>query len=144
MGHAKQRTEDPEMARLIQEIMTPNVQIMRPDDTVQLAAKVMRDRDIGMVPVSDGKRIVGTVTDRDIALRAVAEGRDPKQATLSEIMSKGDPAWCYEDDSVEEASGVMSRRQVRRLLVLDHHQHLVGVVSLGDVALESDEFVAGR
>lgn len=121
---------------LLQEIMTPNVECVRPGDTLQEAARKMRDMDVGPMPVcGDGNRLIGMLTDRDITIRATAQGLDPKTARVQDAMSE-EVLWCYEDQEVSEAERMMQERQVRRMLVMDHDKHLVGIVSLGDVATE--------
>jgi CBS domain-containing protein len=98
----------------------------------------MKELDVGPLPVCDHDRIVGMVTDRDITVRAVAEGRDPKSTQVREVMTR-DVITCYEDEDVEAAARQMQSRQVRRILVLDHDQRLVGIVSLGDLAAETGD-----
>lgn len=118
----------------IREFMTPNVVVVGPDDTLQIAARKMRERDIGFLPVCDGQRLIGTLSDRDITVRAVAEGRDPKSTPVREFASP-QPVWCFDDQEVGEAAQRMQEKQVRRLMVLRREdKHLVGVVSLGDLA----------
>jgi len=123
--------------------MTRGVKTIRPEGTVQEAARIMKDLDVGPLPVCDGHRIVGMVTDRDITIRSTAEGKDPKAQSVSEVMT-GDAVACRQDDDVSEAARLMNERQVRRLLVLDDDNRLVGIVSLGDVATQSDEGTAGH
>ena len=118
----------------IRELMTPNVVVVSPDDTLQIAARKMQERDIGFLPVCDGQRLIGTLSDRDITVRAVAEGRDPKSTPVREFASP-QPVWCFDDQDVGEAARRMQEKQVRRLMVLRREdKHLVGVVSLGDLA----------
>jgi CBS domain-containing protein len=119
------------------EVMSTDVQTISPDDTIEEAAQEMRDGDFGLVPVVEDEQLVGVVTDRDIAIRAVAEGKDPS-TPVSEVMSGG-VVWVNEDDSVEDAARIMSEHQIRRLPVVDSEQHLVGIVSLGDFAVDSSE-----
>jgi len=117
----------------IKEIMTTDVEYVWPDDTLQEAALKMRDLDVGPMPVCDRDRIAGMLTDRDIAVRAVAEGRDPRSTRVRDAMTR-DIIFCYEDEDVEEAARLMQARQVRRILVLNRARRLVGIVSLGDLA----------
>ena len=121
----------------VSEVMSTDVQTVSPDDTIEEAAQEMRDGDFGLVPVVEDEQLVGVVTDRDIAIRAVAEGKDPS-TPVSEVMSEG-VVWVNEDDSVEDAARIMSEHQIRRLPVVDSEQHLVGIVSLGDFAVDSSE-----
>src|SRR3954469_15324114 len=116
----------------VREIMTPEVTIASPDDTVQKAAKLMEKIDSGVLPVGENDRLVGMVTDRDITVRAVAQGKSPSRCKVREIMSE-DVKYVYEDESVEDAARNMSELQVRRLPVLNREKRLVGIVSLGDV-----------
>jgi CBS domain-containing protein len=121
----------------VSEVMSTDVQTISPDDTIEEAAQEMRDGDFGLVPVVEDEELVGVVTDRDIAIRAVAEGKD-SSTPVSEVMSEG-VVWANEDDSVEDAARIMSEHQIRRLPVVDSEQHLVGIVSLGDFAVDSSE-----
>ncbi|MEJ2645113.1 MAG: CBS domain-containing protein [Gammaproteobacteria bacterium] len=114
--------------------MTTDFQIVGPDATVQQAARLMRDLDVGMIPVGDGQRLVGTITDRDIAVRAVAEGRDPAVTAVKHIMS-GDIVYCYDDDDVDGAARAMEARRIRRLVVVNHDDRPVGIVALADIAI---------
>jgi CBS domain-containing protein len=120
------------------EIMTRHPQIVRPDATVAEAASMMRRFDMGAIPVCDGSRLVGMLTDRDIATRSVADGRDPLLTPVRDVMSSG-VAWASEDDSVEQAARIMQEHQVRRLPIIDARKNLVGIVSLGDLAVDVDD-----
>jgi CBS domain-containing protein len=117
----------------VRDIMTTNVEFVRPDDTLKTAACAMKEHDIGLLPVCDGEQFVGMLTDRDIAIRAVSEGSDPKSTRVREIMTHNFIC-CSEDDDVDDAARIMRQRKVRRIVVLDHRQRLVGIVSLGDLA----------
>ena len=108
-----------------------------PDTAIREAAHAMREGNFGMLPVSENDRMVGAISDRDIAIRAVAEGKGP-ETKVRDIMSEG-ISWAYEDDSVDKAAKIMSERQVRRLPVVNRDKRLVGIVSLGDFAVESGE-----
>jgi CBS domain-containing protein len=121
----------------VSEVMSTDVQTISPDDTIEEAAQEMRDGDFGLVPVVEDEQLVGVMTDRDIAIRAVAEGKDPS-TPVGEVMSEG-VVWVNEDDSIEDAARIMSEHQIRRLPVVDSEQHLVGIVSLGDFAVDSSE-----
>lgn len=118
----------------LRDIMTRNVEIVSIDSSLKVAATKMRELDVGLIPVCDGDRLQGMVSDRDITIRATADGRDPVKTKVSEIMST-DIAYCLEDQEVEEAISLMEARQIRRLPVLDADKRLVGIVSLGDVAV---------
>lgn len=121
----------------LRDLMSRNVNVINPDTTIEEAAKKMRDGGFGMMPVGEDDRMIGTISDRDIAIRAVAEGKDPL-TKVREVMSEG-VTWVYEDDSVEDAAMIMSERQVRRLPVVNRDKRLVGIVALGDFAVESSE-----
>lgn len=117
----------------LRDIMTREVQVVCPDATLEDAAKIMQQLDVGPVPVCDGERLVGMLTDRDITIRATAQGKDPKSTTAREVMTP-DVVYCYEDQDVQEAARLMEEKQIRRLLVLNRDKRLVGIVSLGDLA----------
>lgn len=121
----------------LKEIMTPNPECVRPEATLQEAASRMRDLDVGPLPVcGENDRLVGMITDRDITIRAVAEGKDPKTATVRETMTE-DIIFGFEDQDLDDASRVMEQKQIRRLAVLNHDKRLVGIVSLGDIAKQA-------
>lgn len=122
----------------LSEVMSRNVQVVDPDCTLEEAAQMMKDLDVGGLPVCAGQKIEGYVTDRDIVVRGLAEGEDPKTCTVSNVMST-QIHWCYEDDTTENAGNLMRERQIRRLLVMDRNKKLVGIVSLGDLAMETEE-----
>ncbi|MBI3739863.1 MAG: CBS domain-containing protein [Chloroflexi bacterium] len=128
----------------IKEIMTRDVEIVHPDDTLQTAACKMRDRGIGLLPVMDGDELVGMVSDRDLIVRATAEGMSP-EATLGRDLMTSPVVYCYEDQDVKDAAETMVKNQIRRLAVLDHkNETLVGIVSLGDLAMNVDGKVSGE
>ena len=118
----------------ISKVMTREVKIASPDDTLQRAAQLMEEHDFGMLPVGENDRLVGMLTDRDIVVRAIAHGLGP-QARVRDVMSS-EVRYVYEDESVEDAARNMSELQVRRLPVLDRNKRLVGIVSLGDLAVK--------
>jgi CBS domain-containing protein len=117
----------------VADVMTRGVRTMSPSDTMQRAAKAMDELNVGVVPVCDGEKLVGMVTDRDIAVRGVAHGRSAESTQLTEVMSK-DPLWCFDDDPLEQAMEKMRDAQIRRLPVVDRDRHLVGILSMGDIA----------
>jgi CBS domain-containing protein len=122
----------------IRDVMTPDVEYVWPDDTLQEAAVKMKYLDVGPMPVCDRDRIAGMLTDRDITVRAVAKGLDPRSTRVREVMSHAVVS-CYEDEDTEDAARLMQERQVRRILVRNRHERLVGIVSLGDLATETDD-----
>ncbi|MDQ3140071.1 MAG: CBS domain-containing protein [Pseudomonadota bacterium] len=119
----------------IADCMTTEVEIVAPDQTIRDAAKLMLSADAGSMPICDGKRLLGMVTDRDIAIRAVAEGRGP-DTPVTDIMTDN-LLYCYDDQDVTEVARQMSEQQVRRLPVVDRNKDLVGIVSLGDLSGEA-------
>jgi CBS domain-containing protein len=123
---------------LVKEIMTRNVEVVSPGDTLEQAARKMDELDIGPLPVCEGQRVVGMLTDRDITVRATAAGCDPKTTLVSDTMSH-DITYCFEDQDVREAAELMKQKQIRRLLVMNRANDLVGIVSLGDLAAESGD-----
>lgn len=118
--------------------MTRDVVLVQPDTPLRDAARMMREADTGFLPVGQGDRLVGTLTDRDITIRSVAEGHDPNATAVREAMST-EIVCCYDDQQASEAAELMSERQIRRLPVLDRDDRLVGVLSLGDIATETGE-----
>ena len=119
--------------KAISQVMTRDVTVVSPDDTVQQAAQVMRDINAGALPVCNGKRLVGMITDRDIAIRAVADGHSPASVRVSDIMSS-EVLWCFEDQTVGEVLQQMGNQQIRRIPVINRNMELAGIVSLGDLA----------
>lgn len=119
-------------------IMTPSPTSIVAGDTILRAAQLMDELNVGSLPVCDGERLVGIVTDRDIIVRAVAQNLPPEQTCVSDAMSGG-VQWCYDDDSIDDARDKMETMQVRRIPVVDHEQHLVGIVSLGDLAVKTGD-----
>jgi len=120
----------------VSEVMTENVQTVRPDQRVQEAASFMLSADAGSIPVAEGDRLVGMITDRDIAVRGIAKGHGP-DTPVRDLMSN-DVICARVDDEVEDAAARMSEAQVRRLPVVDEDERLCGIVSLGDLSREAD------
>jgi CBS domain-containing protein len=127
----------------VSELMTSDVEIVQPDDTLHTAAKMMADLDTGALPVGENDKLVGMITDRDITIRAVAEGRDPDQTKVRDAMSEH-IRFCFEDEDTQEVSRKMSEWAVRRLPVLNRDKRLVGIVSLGDLATGGAEEESGK
>ena len=123
----------------ISEVMTTNVKVVRPDARVQEAAKMMAETDVGAIPVCDGRRLQGMVTDRDITIRATAEGRGG-DTPVKEVMTT-DVVWCSEEDDTQDVLQRMAEAQIRRIPVVDQERNLVGIVALGDLAVEDEENV---
>lgn len=128
---------------LIKDVMTRHVDCVSPEDTIQTAACKMRDLDVGPVPVcgSDG-RLAGMLTDRDITVRATADGRAPNECKVRDVMTPG-VVYVYEDQDTGDAAREMREAQVRRILVLNRDKKLSGIVSLGDLAVDANKRQAG-
>ena len=124
----------------VQEIMTTNVECIAPDTTIQEAAERMKSLDVGFLPVCEKDRLIGTVTDRDIVIRGIAENRN-NQTSARTVMTS-DVFYCFENDDVEKCAEHMKEKDVRRILVLDKNKRLVGVVSLGDISKSQAEAAA--
>jgi CBS domain-containing protein len=120
----------------VSEMMTRDVKTVRPDQTAKEAASFMLSEDAGSIPVSDGDRLIGMITDRDIAVRGVAKGHGP-DTPIRELMTN-DVVCAREDDDVQEVAAKMSRAQVRRMPIIDGEQRLCGIVSLGDLSRDAD------
>jgi CBS domain-containing protein len=129
----------------VKDVMTKGAECVRPANSLVEAAQKMKNLDVGPLPVcGDNDRLVGMITDRDITVRAVAEACDPRTTTVKDVMTP-DVVYCFEDQDVEEAARLMKEHQIRRLVVLNRDKRLVGIVSLGDLAVETgDEKLAGE
>jgi len=129
---------------LVKEVMTRSAQCIGPDATLQEAAEKMKSLDVGALPVCDNDRLSGMLTDRDIAVRSVCEGHDTRTKRVRDAMTAG-VIWCNEDQDVADAARLMKEKQIRRLPVLNQDKRLVGIISLGDLAVETgDERLAGN
>ena len=120
----------------VSEAMTKDVRVANPEQTLRQAARMMADLDAGVLPVGENDRLIGLITDRDIAIRGVAQGKGPK-AKVRDIMT-ADVKYCFDDQDIEEVTRNMADIQVRRLPVINHDKRLVGILSLGDIAVSSD------
>ncbi|MBX3260366.1 MAG: CBS domain-containing protein [Labilithrix sp.] len=116
----------------LSDVMHRNVEVIAGDTTVREAAKRMSNLDVGSLPVCLNQRLVGLLTDRDVVVRSIARGDDPDETRVSDVMTSK-VEWCFEDESIEDASRKMSGRQIQRLVVLDREKKLVGIVSLADL-----------
>ncbi|MGE4064756.1 MAG: CBS domain-containing protein [Rhodospirillaceae bacterium] len=125
----------------VSEVMTPCVEVVSPADPIVRAACLMRDKEIGFLPVIEGEKLVGGVTDRDIVIRGVADGL-AAQGTIRDVMTKG-AHYCFEDEDLDAAADKMSESQIRRLPVFSRANKLVGVLSLGDIS-QANEDEAGN
>jgi CBS domain-containing protein len=130
------------MGKSIRDLMTQNPRAVRPDDTVVDASRMMRDENVGSLPVVDSDRLIGMVTDRDVAVRVVAEGRDPGEVSVQEIASRN-PVTAEATSDLNEALQLMARHQVRRLPVTEEGR-LVGIIAQADVAGEIGDKQTGR
>jgi CBS domain-containing protein len=131
------------MGKSIRELMTDNPCAIDADKSVAYAAKMMRDEDVGLAPIVQGDRLVGTLTDRDIAVRVVAEGRDPDSTTAREVAST-DVVTVDPQQNLDEALRLMAQHQVRRLPVVEEDGRLVGVLAQADVARHGDDQQTGQ
>ena len=123
---------------LLKEVMTRSIEEIGPDTSLKDAAQKMKSLDIGALPVCEGDELVGMITDRDITVRAVANGRDPNKTAVREAMT-AEIRYCFEDDDAEAVAHKMGSWQVRRLPVLNRDKRLVGIVSLGDLVIGGAE-----
>ena len=131
------------MAQSIREAMTSNPRTVEPDQPVAEAARIMRDEDAGVVPVVEGGRLTGMITDRDITIRVVAEGKDPQSTNVREVAS-GDPVTVDPQQDLDEALRLMAQHQVRRLPVVEEDGRLVGILAQADVARAGDDARTGQ
>jgi CBS domain-containing protein len=127
----------------IKDVMTREVEVIHPDATLENAAAKMDELNVGSLPVCDGDRVLGMITDRDITVRATAVGGDPTAIRTRDVMS-ADVIYGFEDQHVKDAAKLMREAQIRRLIVLNRDKRLVGIVALGDLAVDSDEKLAGK
>jgi CBS domain-containing protein len=127
----------------IRDVMTPDVEVIRPDATLQIAAQQMKVSNVGSLLVHVGEQVIGILTDRDMTMRGMAEGRDPTTTKVRDIMT-AEVIWCHQDADVTSAVNLMKEKQIRHLAVGDQNQNLVGIVSLYALALcTGDETLAG-
>jgi len=131
------------VAMLVKDAMTANAAWVDAERTIRKTAELMQKLDIGCMPVTEGGRLVGLVTDRDIACRAVAAGRNPDAERARAIMTEK-AAFCFEDQTLEEAAELMESNGVRRLPVLDRDNHIAGLVSVDDIARHAPYDLTGQ
>jgi CBS domain-containing protein len=131
------------MGKSIRDAMTANPRSVGKDATVVEAARSMRDEDAGIIPIVDGDQLVGTITDRDIAIRVVAEGKDPQSTKAADVASK-DLVTIDPQQNLDEALRLMARHQVRRLPVVEEDGRLVGIVAQADIARHADDAKTGE
>jgi CBS domain-containing protein len=131
------------MGQIIKDVMTSNPCSIDAEKSVAYAAKMMREEDVGLAPIVEGDKLIGMLTDRDIAIRVVAEGRNPDQVKVADVASKQVVTIDPQQD-LDEALRIMAKHQVRRLAVLEEDGKLVGVVAQADVAREGDDMQTGK
>lgn len=122
----------------VNEVMNPNAFWAQPTTPLIDMARAMREHDVGSLPVVENDKLIGMVTDRDLTIRGLAEDKDAKRSTARDVMT-GEMFWCYEDADVKEVAHYMQEKRVRRIPVVDHDKHLVGMVSIGDITRKSTE-----
>jgi CBS domain-containing protein len=129
----------------VHDVMTQGVECVKPSDSIAAAAQRMRDLDVGVLPVcGDDDQLKGMITDRDITVRAVAECCDPSSTCVADMMTPS-IIYCFEDQKIDEAARLMEENQIRRLPVMNREKQLVGIVSLGDIAVKTgDELLVGE
>lgn len=125
------------------EIMTQPVVCISPDATLEEASQKMAENEIGDLPVCQKEKLVGMLTDRDIVVRSLAKGLDPRSTKVEEIMTSG-IQYCFDDDDVDRIVRRMEEKCVRRMVVIDHNKKLIGIISLGDIAMRADESLAAE
>jgi len=122
----------------VKEVMTRGAECIGPEATMQEAAERMKELDVGVLPVCDNDRLAGMLTDRDITVRSVSKGQDPWRDRVRDVMTE-EVVYCFEDQDTEEAARLMKEKQIRRLPVLNRDKRLVGIVSLGDLAVQTGD-----
>jgi CBS domain-containing protein len=128
----------------ISDVMTHGCESARPSDTIARAADRMRELDVGALPVCENDKLVGIVTDRDITIRGTADGCDPEGTHVGDLMTPG-IVFCFDDQDISEAARLMEEKQVRRLVVLNRDKRMVGILSLGDLAVRNhDDRLSGE
>lgn len=127
----------------VRDAMTPHAEWISPDLRLVEVARKMRDDGIGCLPVGENDRLVGMITDRDLACRAVADGADPHKTCARDVMTKG-ITWCFEDDNLADAAELMETRQVHHLPVLSRQKRMIGILSLSDIAMKGSDGLFNR
>ncbi|HEX6158700.1 MAG TPA: CBS domain-containing protein [Thermoanaerobaculia bacterium] len=125
-------------SRHVRDVMTPNPQTVTQKDSIREVARIMKDQDTGVVPVVDGKKIIGLITDRDIVVRGIAEGKDIANASVSEVMTKSVRS-VQEDAAINDVLQMMSNAEIRRVPVVNRNDEIVGIVSIGDIATDTNQ-----
>lgn len=130
-------------SRHVRDVMTPNPQCVTEKDSIRDAARIMKDQDTGVVPVVDGRKIIGLITDRDIVVRGIAEGKNLENTRVNELMTKKVQS-VREDTPINEVLRMMSTSEIRRVPVVNGNEELVGIVSIGDIAKTNRDDKVGR
>lgn len=125
-------------SRQVRDVMTPNPECVSERDSISDVARIMKEQDTGVVPVVDGKKIIGLITDRDIVIRGIAEGRDLSSVKVNELMTKSVRS-VSEDTPVNDVLNLMGNSEIRRVPVVNGNNELVGIISLGDIATNSNQ-----
>lgn len=128
----------------IKSLMSKDVAIVSPTTSIEAAAQVMRDRDVGILPVGEGDRLVGMVSDRDLVVRGLAAGKSTSDTPVQDVMSSEQVLYCFEDETPAQVAANMANRLVRRLPVLNRDKRLVGIVSIGDLSARGSGSTAGK
>lgn len=126
----------------VKDIMTPNVEYTDPNTSIKEAARKMKSSDFGALPIGENDRLVGMLTDRDITIRSVAEGKDPEKTTVREAMSEN-ISYIYDDQDLTELADLMKKEQIRRVVVLNRDKRMVGIASLGDLTIDGEDVGLG-
>ena len=135
-----QNKQEAGSGRIVRDVMTPNPASVSEKDSIKRVAEIMKREDAGVVPVVNGRKVIGMITDRDIVVRLIAEGKDPSNAKVNEAMSKQVRS-VKEETPINEVLQLMSREQIRRVPVTNNNNELIGIVSIGDIASDSKETV---
>ena len=135
-GRARGVKIEPGKLMKLHEVMTTSVEVVDPEASIVDAARKMRNENVGGLPVCDGRKLLGMITDRDITIRVIADGQDPKTTKVRECMS-ADLIYCFEDQTDSDAARLMEQKQIRRIPVISREKELVGIVALGDLAKRS-------
>ena len=125
------------------DLMTKNVECISPEMPIRDAAQKMKALDVGFLPVCENDRLIGALTDRDIVLRTIANGKDVEYSKAHDVMTN-DTFWCYEDQTSDEVADYMAEKEIRRVLILNRKKRLVGVISIGDLAKAGEEQITGE
>ena len=120
------------------DLMTTNPEIISPETTLKQAAEKMRDKNIGFLPIGEGDRLIGAITDRDVMIRGIVEGKDPNTSSVRDVMTDK-IRYCMENDNLDKVTEIMSDSQIRRIAVLNDNKRIVGIISLGDIATKSQD-----